>query len=68
MVLIAILVGVAVVTGLIALSRDGLLGLLIVLSGVLGGFVTLILIRLGFESAVALVLVAENTSKCKASK
>jgi membrane associated rhomboid family serine protease len=68
MVLIAILVGVAVVTGLIALSRDGLLGLLIVLSGVLGGFVTLILIRLGFESAVALVLVAENTSKGKASK
>ena len=68
MVLIAILVGVAVVTGLIALSRDGLLGLLIVLSGVLGGFVTLILIRLGFESAVALVLVAENSSTGKAYK
>jgi hypothetical protein len=50
------------------ITSDGVLGILLVLAGPLGGLLTLILIRLGFESAVALVLVAENTSKGKASK
>jgi hypothetical protein len=68
MVLIAIFVLIVVVAGLLQLSDNGLLGILTVLSGVLGGFVSLILIRLGFESAVALVLVAENTSKAKSLK
>jgi hypothetical protein len=68
MVLIAIFVLVVVVAGILSLANDGLIGVLIVLSGVLGGFVSLILIRLGFESAVALVLVAENTSKAKSLK
>jgi hypothetical protein len=68
MVLIAIFVLIVVVAGLLQLSDNGLLGILTVLSGVLGGFVSLILIRLGFESAVALVLVAENTSKTKSLK
>jgi len=68
MVLVAIAVLVIVVTGLFQLSNNALLGILIAVSGFLGGFVSLILIRLGFESAVALVLVAENTAKAKSSK
>jgi hypothetical protein len=68
MVLIAIFALVVLVAGLSLVSSDGLMGLLLAVSGPLGGLVALILIRLGFESAVALVLVAENTSKGKSNK
>ena len=56
MVVIAVFVAIAVVAGLISFVNDGLLGLMVILIGVLGGFVALILVRLGFESAVALGL------------
>jgi hypothetical protein len=68
MVLIAILVLLVVVYGLIVMGNQGPLGGILILSGVLGGLVSLILIRLGFESAVALVLIAENTAKTRLSK
>ena len=68
MVVIAAFAAITVITGLTMITSDGVIGILLVLAGPLGGLLTLILIRLGFESAVALVLVAENTSKGKASK
>jgi len=69
MVLIYVVVLVAVVAGVITFINDGaVIGLFMILASVLVGFVSLILIRLGFESAVALVLIAENTAKTKLSK
>jgi hypothetical protein len=68
MVLIYVVALVLVVAGIISFINDGLPGLLLILAGLLGGFISLILIRLGFESAVALVLIAENTSKAKSLK
>jgi hypothetical protein len=67
-VLIYFLVFVAVVAGIISFINNGPIGILVMFAGVLIGFVSLILIRLGFESAVALVLIAENTAKPKSSK
>jgi hypothetical protein len=67
-VLIYLVVLVSVVAGIISFINNGPIGLLVILAGVLGGFVALILIRLGFESAVALVLIAENTAKAKSPK
>jgi len=67
-VLIYLSVLVAVVAGIISFINNGPIGLLVIVAGVLIGFVSLILIRLGFESAVALVLIAENTARAKSSK
>jgi len=43
-------------------------GLLLLIFGPLVSLLSLILVRLGFESAVALVLIAESTTKKKSSK
>jgi nitric oxide reductase large subunit len=68
MVLIAIGVVLGVVASLIELSTGGLYGILLLLGVVVSGFLSLVLTRLVFESAVALVLVAQNTSKAKSTK
>ena len=68
MVVIAAFAAITLITGLVMIQTDGAIASLLILGGPLGGLLALILIRLGFESAVALVLVAENTSKVKASK
>ena len=67
-VLIYLSVLVAVVAVIISFINNWPKGLLLIVAGVLIGFVSLILIRLGFESAVALVLIAENTARAKSSK
>jgi hypothetical protein len=68
MVLIAIGVVVGVVASLMLVSSDGLEGLVLLLFVVASGFLSLVVTRLVFESAVALVLVAQNTSKSKSTK
>jgi lipopolysaccharide export LptBFGC system permease protein LptF len=68
MVLIAIGVIVGVLASLSQISNVGLVGILLLLGVVVWGFLSLVLIRLVLESAVALVLVAQNTSKAKSTK
>ena len=68
MVLIAIGVLAGVGLSLSQLSYNPLSGLLLLLVVFLSGFVSLVLIRLAFESSVALVMVAQNTSKSKSTK
>jgi hypothetical protein len=68
MVLIAIGVVVGVVASLMQVSSNGLAGVVLLLVVVILGFLSLVVTRLVFESAVALVLVAENTSKAKSLK
>jgi hypothetical protein len=68
MVLIAIGVVVGGVASLMQVSSNGLAGLVLLLVVFISGFLSLVLTRLVFESAVALVLVAQNTSKSKSLK
>ena len=68
MVLIAIGMLAGVGLSLSQLSYNVLSGLLLLVVVFLSGFVSLVLIRLAFESAVALVMVAQNTSKAKSTK
>jgi hypothetical protein len=65
---IGLLVMVGLLIGIILMNEDFGRGLLIAIFSPPAGLVALIAIRLGFESAVALVLVAENTSKAKSLK
>jgi energy-converting hydrogenase Eha subunit E len=68
MVLIAIGMLAGVGLSLSQLSYNPLSGLLLLLVVFLSGFISLVLIRLAFESSVALVMVAQNTSKAKSTK
>lgn len=62
-----IFIGLGVVAaftaGVLALSQGSAIGILLVLGGPLIGLLLVILTRLLFESSVALVAIAENTSK-----
>jgi hypothetical protein len=65
---IGLLVMLGILIGAIVMNEDFVRGWLILLLSPPAGFVALIAIRLGFESAVALVLIAENTGKGKVTK
>jgi hypothetical protein len=63
--LLAIGLLVSVVFGFLLLTGDGYpeLGVLMILGSPLVALVSLIIIRVGFESSIALVSIAENTKK-----
>lgn len=61
MVILVLFAGVGFVTGLVYTSEDALIGFLVMIASPIAALVLLVLLRLLFESAVALVLIAENT-------
>ena len=66
MVLLAVGLLIAVVFGLLLLASDEFLeleGILLMVVSPLVAVVSLIIIRVGFESSIALVSIAENTKK-----
>ena len=63
--LLAVGLLIAEVFGFLFLTGDGYLevGILLVLGSPLVALISLIIIRVGFESSIALVSIAENTKK-----
>jgi hypothetical protein len=63
--LLAVSLLIAEVFGFLLLTGDGYLelGFLLILGSPLLALVSLIIIRVGFESSIALVSIAENTKK-----
>lgn len=61
MVILALIAGIGFVGGLLYTSEDLVMGLLFMVLAPVASLISLVLIRLLFESAVALVLIAENT-------
>jgi hypothetical protein len=71
-IIVMVLTGLGVVLGVLGglafMSQDFGSGLLVLIVSPLVGLLFLIVVRLAFESTVALVVIAENTSKDKSSK
>jgi hypothetical protein len=71
-IIVMVLTGIGVVLGVLGglalMSQDLGAGLLVLIVSPLVGLLFLIVVRLAFESTVALVVIAENTSKDKSSK
>ena len=64
MVLVALFAGITVLSGIVALgSGDVGAGLLTIIFGPIFALILLVIIRLWFEQAIALILIAENTKK-----
>ncbi len=62
MVLVALFAGIAVLSGIVAVgSGQAGDGLLTIIFGPILALITLVIIRLWFEQAIALILIAENT-------
>ena len=71
-IIVMVLTGLGVILGILGglafMSQDLGSGLLLLIVSPLVGLLFLIVVRLAFESTVALVLIAENTSKNRSLK
>ena len=64
MVLVALFAGITVLSGIVALGGGDVgAGLLTIIFGPIFALILLVIIRLWFEQAIALILIAENTKK-----